>query len=70
MGAKWVFTNETGKGGSTVKSKEARLVAKGFTQAQNVDYFQTFASTPSSASVQIMAAVSNEYGLKIFHFRR
>ena len=34
---------------------------------QDVDYFQTFAPTPSSASVKILAAVANEHGLKIFH---
>ena len=64
-----VFTYKTGKDGLILKTK-AKLVAKGFSQAQHVDFFQAFAPTPSSASVQIMAAVSNEYGLKIFHFRR
>ena len=34
---------------------------------QDVDYFQTFAPTPSSASVKILAAVANEHGLEIFH---
>ena len=33
----------------------------------NVDYFQTFAPTPSSASVKILTAVANEHGLKIFY---
>ena len=32
---------------------------------QDVDYFQTFAPAPSSASVKILAAVANEHGLKI-----
>ena len=51
-----------------VKAKtKSRLVAKGFSQVQDVDYFQTFASTPSSASIKILAAVVNEQGLKIFH---
>ena len=46
---------------------KARLVAEGFSQVQHVDYFQTFAPTPSSASVKILAAVANEPGLKISH---
>ena len=51
-----------------VKAKtKSRLVAKGFSQVQDVDYFQTFASTPSLASIKILAAVANEQGLKIFH---
>ena len=48
-----------------VKTK-ARLVAKGFSHVQDVDHFQTFAPTPLSASVYIMAAFPNQYGLKIF----
>ena len=46
---------------------KARLVAKGFSQVQDVDYFQTFAPAPSSASIKMLAAVANEHGLKIFH---
>ncbi|CAN0591694.1 unnamed protein product, partial [Laminaria digitata] len=42
-------------------------MAKGFSQVQDVDYFLTFAPTPLSASVKILAAVANEHGLKIFH---
>ena len=34
---------------------------------QDVDYFQTFAPTPSSASLKISAAVANEHGFKIFN---
>ena len=50
-----------------VKTK-ARLAAKGFSQVQDVDYFQAFAPTPASASVKFLADVANEYGPKIFHF--
>ena len=50
-----------------VKTK-ARLVAKGFSQVQDVDYIQTFALSPASASVKFLADVANEYGPKIFHF--
>ena len=42
-------------------------MAKGFSQVQDVDCFQTFALTPSSASIKILAAVANEQDLKIFH---
>ena len=41
---------------------------KGFSQVQDVDYFQTFAPTPASASVKFFADVANEYGPKIFLF--
>ena len=61
-----MFFYKTDKDGLIVKTK-ARLVAKGFSQVEDVDYFQTFAPTPSSASAIIVAVVANEHGLKIFH---
>ena len=66
VGEKLVFWYKTDKDGIIAKTKE-RLVAKGFSQVQNVDLIQTFAPTPSSASIKILAAVANEQGLKIFH---
>ena len=66
VGAKWVFSYKTDKDVLIVKTKD-RLVAKGFGQVQDVDYFQTFAPSPSSASVEILAAVASEHGLKLFH---
>ena len=50
-----------------IKTK-ARLVAKSFSQVQDVDYFQTFAPTPVSASVKFLVDAANEYGPKIFRF--
>ena len=66
VGVKGAFTYKMDKDGLRVKPK-ARLVAKGFSQVQDVDYLQTLAPTPSSASVKILAAVASEYGLQIFH---
>ena len=50
-----------------ITKTNAILVAKGFSQVQDLEYFQTFAPTPSSASIKILAAVTNEQGLKILH---
>ena len=66
VGAKWVFSCKTDKDDMIVKTK-ARRVVKGFSQVPDVDYFQTFASTPSSSSIKILAAVATEHGLKGFH---
>ena len=49
------------------RRQKARLVAKGFSQVQGVDYFHTFAPTPSSVSIKFLAAVANEQGRKTFH---
>ena len=54
VGVKWVFSYKTDKDGIITKTK-ARLVVKGFSQAQDLEYFQTFAPTPSSASIKILA---------------
>ena len=61
-----MFTYKTEKYGLIVKTK-ASLVAQGFSQVQDENYLQIFAPTPSSASVNILAAAVNEHGLKISH---
>ena len=65
VGVKSIFSYKTDKDGIMTKTK-ARLAAKSFSQVQDVDYFQTFAPIPSSASLKILAAVANGQGLKIF----
>ena len=66
VGATWVFSHKTDKDGIIAKTK-ARLVTRGFSQVQDVGYFQTFTPTPSSASITFLAAVANEQDLKIFY---
>ena len=56
VGVKRVSTYKTDKDGLIVKTN-AKLVAKGVSQVQNADFFQTFAPAPSSASVKTMPAV-------------
>ena len=67
VGAKWMLTSQTDKDGLVVKTN-TRLVAKGFSQAQDVGYFRTLALIPLSTSVKVLAAVANGHGLKIFSF--
>ena len=62
--AKWVFSSMTDKYGMTTKTK-ARRVAKGCSRVEGEEYFEMFAPTPSSAPLEIPAAVANEQGLKI-----
>ena len=66
VGAKWMFSYTTDEDGLIVETK-ARPVTKDCSQVRDVDFFQTFAPTPSSASNKILAAVANEHGAKIFH---
>ena len=60
-----MFTYNTDKDGLVVM---ARIVAKGFSQVQDVGYFLTLAPNRSSASVICFAAAAaNRYGLNISH---
>ena len=46
---------------------KARLVARGFSQKEGIDYFETFAPTPSAVSIRLIAATSVENDLHLFH---
>ena len=49
---------------------KARLVVEGVRQVEDLEYFQAFALTPSSASLEILAAVANERESEDFSSRR
>ena len=55
---KWVRKWKTGDRGSVIKPK-SRMIARGFGQVHNVDFSETFAPTPSAASVKIAVAVAS-----------
>ena len=61
VGAKGVFSYKTDKDGMIVKTK-SRFAAKRLSQAQDVGFFQAFASTLSSDSIEGRAAVANKHG--------
>ena len=50
-----------------VKAK-ARLVARGFGQREGVDYFETFAPTPASACIRLLASIACELDFDLCHF--
>ena len=59
VSSKWCFTYKTDKEGKITKLK-ARLVARGFTQIRDVDYTHSSSPCPSSTSVKLILAVTNE----------
>lgn len=65
--SKWVFKWKTDQSGHVVKAK-ATLVAKGFNQVEGINYLQTSAPTPVSASGKFLAAIACEEALDIYHF--
>ena len=67
--SKWVFRLKKDAEGKIVKWK-ARLVARGFTQVQGVDYFETFAPVARLAFIQLILAVAarNDWEIRMFDF--
>ena len=52
--------------GNAIKPK-SRMVARGFAQIHNVDFFETFAPTPSAVNVKFAVAVATEKGWLLRH---
>ena len=67
IGSKWVFRWKSDQSGHVTKAK-AKLVARGFSQIEGVDYLETFAPTPAAPSVRLLAAVACEHDMDTYHF--
>ena len=64
--AKWVFSWKTDADGIVTKAK-ARLVARGFAQRFAVDYFETYAATPSMSSIKLVMAAAGQEDWPLYH---
>ena len=64
IGCKWIFKRKLKQDGSIEKYK-ACLVAKGFKQRKNVDYFDTFFPMTRIASIRVLITLSSVYNLVI-----
>jgi hypothetical protein len=64
IGCKWIFKKKYFPDGSIEKYK-VRLVAKGFSQKQNIDYFDTFAPVTRISSIRVLIALASIYKLVI-----
>ena len=61
---KWVFKVKYNPDGTVDKFK-ARLVARGFSQAANIDFHETFAPTMRFESLRMLFAFCNKHGIPI-----
>ena len=59
VGFRWVHTHKGDRHGNCLKTK-SRVVAKGFTQVQDIDYHETTSPTPASTPVKMIAAIAND----------
>ena len=65
IGCKWILKIIYNPDGSIEKYK-TRLVAKGFTQKQNIDYFDTFVLVTRISSIRMLIALASAYKLFIY----
>ena len=64
IGYKWILERKYLSNGS-IKKYKVRLVAKGFSQKQNIDYFDMLAPTTRISSIRIMFTLASIHKLFI-----
>ena len=63
MGGRWVYNVKDGPDDSEVY--KARYVAKGFTQVEGMDYFETFSPTVKMTSIRAFMQIAAEFNLSV-----
>jgi hypothetical protein len=58
---KWVYKTKEDSEGRTTRRK-ARLVARGFTQIEGIDYEETFAPTAKFVTIRLIVALATSLG--------
>lgn len=64
---RWVFKSKLQSDG-TIKRYKARLVARGFSQIQGIDYFETFSPVVRYESVRAILAVVAKHNMELMQF--
>ena len=67
VSSKWVFKSKTNPDGS-LNRRKARLVARGFSQTEGVDYFETFAPVVRYESVRCVLSLAAAHDMEIRQF--
>jgi hypothetical protein len=65
IGIKWVFCNKQGDQGIIMRNKE-RLVAKGFSQVEGLDFGETFAPVARLKAIRILLAYVSHHEMKLY----
>ena len=64
IGSKWVFKVKLDENGEAARYK-CRLVAQGYTQAQGIDYHETFAPVARFGSIRTLLATAAQRGMHV-----
>nr|GEV69179.1 reverse transcriptase domain-containing protein [Tanacetum cinerariifolium] len=65
IGSKWIFRNKKDEHGTTKKNK-ARLVGKGYSQEERIDYDETFTPVARMEAIWIFLAFSTYMNFKVY----
>ena len=65
IGTKWVFRNKQDEHGVVTRNK-VRLVAKGFTQIEGLDFVETYALIARLESIRILLAYATHHDFKVY----
>ena len=65
IGTKWVFKNKLNEDGKVSRNK-ARLVCKGYSQEEGIDYGETFSPSARLEGVRTLLAYATHKGFKVY----
>ena len=65
IGTKWVFRNKMNEKGDVVRNK-ARLVCKGYSQQEGIDYEETYALVARIEAVRLSLAYATHKKFKVY----
>jgi hypothetical protein len=65
VGTKWVFCNKQDEHGVVTRNK-ARLVVKGYSQVEGLDFYETYAPVARLESICILLAYATYHGFKLY----
>ncbi|KAA0051500.1 gag/pol protein [Cucumis melo var. makuwa] len=66
IACKWVYKRKRDQAGK-VQTFQARLVAKGYTQKEGIDYEETFSPVAMIKSIRIILSIATFYDYEIWH---
>jgi hypothetical protein len=65
IGTKWVYRNKKDEHGIVVKNK-TKLVAKGYSQVEGLDYGETFTPVACLEAIHDLLAYASSHNMKLF----
>ena len=65
IGTKWVFRNKLNEDGKVSRNK-ARLVCKGYSQEEGIDYGEIFSHIAILEGVRVLLAYASHRGFKVY----